>query len=61
MKYRQLARLLREAGFTPTPGKGDHEKWIAQSGRHVTIRRGKDASPGVVRQATKAIEQEEQR
>ena len=27
MKYRKLVGLLREAGFTPTQGKGDHEKW----------------------------------
>ncbi|MBD4444309.1 type II toxin-antitoxin system HicA family toxin, partial [Xanthomonas citri pv. citri] len=25
MKYRKLVGLLREAGFTPTQGKGDHE------------------------------------
>ncbi|EJF42703.1 toxin-antitoxin system, toxin component, HicA domain protein [Actinomyces massiliensis F0489] len=27
MKYRDLARLLRESGFTSRQGKGDHEVW----------------------------------
>ena len=59
MGYRELARLLRRAGFTPQPGKGDHEKWTAASGRDVTIRHQQIASPGVVRQVLQAIEEEE--
>ncbi len=61
MKYRDIAKLLKQAGFTPKPGKGDHEKWTARDGRHVTIRHQQDASPGVVRQVLRAIEIEEGR
>lgn len=59
MKYRELAKLLRAAGFTQAQGKGSHEKWTAPSGNHVTIKHDTEISPGVVAQALKAIEREE--
>ncbi|MGC3955224.1 MAG: type II toxin-antitoxin system HicA family toxin [Propionicimonas sp.] len=59
MKYRELAGLLRWAGFTPQPGRGDHDKWVAARGRHVTVRQQQEASPGVVGQVLQAIEEEE--
>ncbi len=36
MKYRELVKLLRDAGFSSEQGKGDHEKWSAPDcrGRH---------------------------
>lgn len=55
MKYRDLARMLRDAGFVPRPGKGDHEVW--RSGKHgVTITRTREVSPGLVSKALGAIE-----
>lgn len=60
MKYREVARLLEKAGFIPRHGRGDHEKWTAPDGRHVTIRYQQEASPGVVRQVLKAIKTEEE-
>jgi hypothetical protein len=61
MAYRKLVRLLAAAGFTSTPGRGDHEKWIAPSGRHVTITRSREISSGVTARALKAIAEEEAR
>lgn len=61
MTYRDVARTRRGAGFTPHPGKGDHEKWIAPSGHHVTIRHQQEAAPGIVKQALSAIEGEKNR
>ena len=58
MKYREVAAILRRAGFTAQHGKGDHEKWTGPQGRHVSIRHGEEASPGVVRQILDAIEKE---
>ncbi|MFT4108911.1 type II toxin-antitoxin system HicA family toxin [Propionicimonas sp.] len=55
MKYRELANLLREAGFTSREGKGDHEVWRNGSVT-VTIVTARVVSPGVVRDALKAIE-----
>nr|WP_245190408.1 type II toxin-antitoxin system HicA family toxin [Leucobacter exalbidus] len=56
MKYRELAKLLRQAGFVPRQGKGDHEVWI--NGSHQTvITQTREISPGLVRQALKAIEE----
>jgi len=60
MKYRDLARELRAAGFQPRPGKGDHEKWTAPDGTHVTIVRTTTVSPAVTRQALKAIERQKE-
>ena len=58
MKYRELARLLRNAGFTSREGKGDHEVWSHPAlQRPVVITHTKDVSPGVTRNALKAIEQ----
>ena len=45
MKYRELAKLLREAGFAMRQGKGDHEKWYAPDGTHVTIVHATTISP----------------
>lgn len=60
MKYRQLAKLLRDAGFTPQQGKGDHEKWTAPGlDRPVIITQSREVSPGVVRNALKAIAEKE--
>lgn len=55
MKYRELAKLLREAGFSSRPGKGDHEVWRCGS-VSVTITRTREVSPKVTRDALKAIE-----
>ena len=56
MKYRELAKLLREAGFAMRQGKGDHEKWYAPDGTHVTIVHATTISPAVTRQALNAIQ-----
>lgn len=56
MKYRDLAKRLKRAGFTATRGKGDHEKWTAPDGTHVTITRSREISPGVASAALRAIE-----
>lgn len=55
MKYRDLTRLLREAGFTPRAGKGDHEVWT-NGAVSVSITRTTEISPGLTRKALKAIE-----
>lgn len=55
MKYRDLARQLRNSGFTSRQGKGDHEVWRNGSVT-VTIVQAKVVSPKVVRDALKAIE-----
>lgn len=58
MKYGELADLLRNAGFTGRPGKGDHEVW--RNGQvTVTIVTAREVSPAVVRDALKAIERSE--
>lgn len=59
MEYRKLVKLLRDAGFTPEQGKGDHEKW-SKPGRaeHVTITQQREVSPGLTRKALKAIAEE---
>ena len=55
MRYRNLTALLREAGFSPRQGKGDHEVW--SKGRHqVVITQTRDVSPGLVRKVLNAIE-----
>lgn len=58
MKYRELTRLLREAGFTSEQGKGDHEKWSAAGlSRPVIITQTREVSPGLTRKALQAIEE----
>lgn len=59
MKYRDLARLLRGAGFTSRPGKGDHEVWRNASVT-VTITTKQIVSPKVTRDALNAIERSKQ-
>lgn len=60
MKYRDLAKLLSDAGFTPRPGKGDHENWSAPGfPRLVTITKPGEVSPGLTRKALKAIKEKE--
>ncbi|ORS52870.1 toxin HicA, partial [Escherichia coli] len=50
---------LREAGFTPTQGKGDHEKW--RNGTTWTIiTQTTECSPKVVKDALDAIERSKQ-
>jgi predicted RNA binding protein YcfA (HicA-like mRNA interferase family) len=54
---RKVVRRLKDAGFTPAGGRGDHTKWLHPSGVHVSIADSdKSISPGVVRQVNKAIE-----
>lgn len=61
MKYRELAKRLREAGFTPVPGKGEHERWSYPGiDRPVIITRTREVSPAVTRNALKAIAKKEQ-
>jgi hypothetical protein len=57
MKYRDLTRKLRANGCTSKPGKGDHEKWYCQCGRHMAvITRTSEISPGVVDDTVKKLE-----
>lgn len=56
MRYKDLTKLLRDAGFTSRQGKGDHEVWSL--GRyHVSITQTRDISPGLVRKALKMIDE----
>lgn len=55
MRHRQLAKLLREAGFTSQQGKGDHEVWTNGS-EQVVITHTREVSPDLVRKALQAIE-----
>lgn len=55
MKYRDLSRLLVDAGFTSRPGKGDHEIW-RKGPIVVVITKTRDVSPKVTRDALRAIE-----
>lgn len=60
MKYRALAQRLRRAGFTPSQGKGDHEKWQYPGiDRPVVITRTREVSPAVTANALKAIAQKQ--
>lgn len=62
MKYRNLAKLLRQAGFTRSQGKGDHELWKYPGiDRPLVIPRVREVSPGVTRNALKAIDKKNQR
>lgn len=56
MKYRDLARLLTDAGFVSRPGKGDHEVW-GNGHLSVSITHTREVSPGLVRKALKTIEE----
>lgn len=61
MKYKDLAKRLREAGFTATQGKGDHETWRYPGiDRPVVVTRTREVSPAVTRNALKAIEKKKQ-
>lgn len=56
VKYRLLAKRLRAAGCTPSPGKGDHEKWRCPCGSHLAvITKTREVSPGVVRDTEKKL------
>jgi len=56
MKYRELTRLLRQAGFTARPGKGNHEVWNGPRGTRAVIVKDTECSPAVTRDALQAIE-----
>lgn len=57
MKYKELAKRLREAGFTATEGKGDHEIWRYPGiDRPLVITQTREVSAAVTRNALKAIE-----
>jgi len=55
MKYRELAKLLKQAGFSPRQGKGAHEVWI-NGAFQVVLAQTRDVSPGLVRKALRVIE-----
>lgn len=59
MKYRELAQLLREAGFESRQGKGDHEVW-SKGAVQVSITQTREISPGLTRKALNAIERSKQ-
>ena len=61
MKYKDLTAKLKEAGFTRSEGKGDHEKW-AYPGikRPVILTQTRELSPAVTRNALKAIAEKEE-
>lgn len=61
MKYRDLTKRLRAAGFTSRQGKGDHEVWTGAHGTTVVITQTREVSPGLVRKALAAIAKEETR
>lgn len=55
MKYRDLVKLLKRAGFTSRQGKGDHEIW--RNGTVcVCITQTTEISAGLTRKALQAIE-----
>ncbi|QMV84296.1 type II toxin-antitoxin system HicA family toxin [Corynebacterium hindlerae] len=57
MKYRDLVKLLIDAGFTfARQGKGDHEVWEHPSlNRPVVLTQTRELSPAVTRHELKAI------
>lgn len=59
MRYRDLARLLRAAGFVSCQGKGDHEVW-SNGSVSVSITQTREISPGLTQKALKAIERSKQ-
>ncbi|MDR1386111.1 MAG: type II toxin-antitoxin system HicA family toxin [Propionibacteriaceae bacterium] len=60
MKYRDLVRALRRAGFTSRPGKGDHEVWTGPNGARAVLVVDVECSPAVTRGALQAIKQAEE-
>ena len=58
MKYKALTTRLKAAGFKRArQGKGDHEVWShPQRSRPVVITHTTEVSPGVTRNALRAIE-----
>ncbi|WP_030015524.1 type II toxin-antitoxin system HicA family toxin [Curtobacterium sp. S6] len=62
MKYKELAKRLRAAGFSATSGKGDHEIWRYPGiDRPVVVTRTREVSPAIVRNALQAIEKKQQK
>lgn len=59
MKYRELVKRLKLAGFTfAREGKGDHEVWQhSDLSRPVILTQTREVSPAVTRNALKAIAQ----
>ena len=57
MKYRDLAKLLRDAGFTARPGKGDHEVWDGPNDARAVLVCDTECSPKVTRDALQALHQ----
>lgn len=55
MKYRDLVKLLKRAGFTSRQGKGDHEVW-RNGAVCVCITQTTEISAGLTRKALQAIE-----
>lgn len=55
MKYRELAKMLKQSGFSSRQGKGDHEVW-SNGSVTVVLTQTREISPGLVRKALKAIE-----
>lgn len=61
MKYKALTKLLKDAGFTSSPGKGDHELWCYPGiDRPVVITRTREVSPAVTRNALEAIKKKQE-
>lgn len=48
MSSRDVERLLRQRGFTPRPGRGDHTKWEKAGSPSIVIPKRRDLSPGVL-------------
>lgn len=49
--YKEITKQLKNNGFTPRQGKGDHEVWKnPTTGVSITITQTKNISPGIVRQ-----------
>lgn len=60
MKYSEMVKLLKGAGFTHRQGKGDHEKWLhPKLNRPVVITQTRELSPAVTRNTLKAIKEVE--
>lgn len=58
MKYSEMVKLLKGAGFTQSQGKGDHEKWSHPNlSRPVIITQTREISPAVTRNALKAMKE----
>jgi predicted RNA binding protein YcfA (HicA-like mRNA interferase family) len=57
MKYRNLARLLKMAGFELRQGRGDHEVWAHRNGVSVTITHKIECSAAVTKAALRALKE----